>query len=283
MGPSPAVRLVALVLLSVVLMVADHRHHHLQTARNLVALALYPVQYVVDLPSRLFHWASEQVISHDELIRDNRALRQEQLLLRAELLKLTALEQENARLRELLESSSKQREHMVIAEILAVDLDPFRQRLVLNKGSLHGVYPGQPVINANGVLGQIVEVHHFTSVAMLISDPSHALPVQVDRTGLRTIAVGRGHHNLLELRFIPTNEDVQEGDLISTTGLGGSFPGDYPVAEITLVERTPGESFARIEARPLARIDRSREVLLVWSSDDVRRGQELAPTAQGRP
>ncbi len=256
-------RLALLALFSIGLMWADHRHQHLQEFRSAVAMLVYPVQAGVNLPVQAGAWVLEQLRSHQTLVEDNRRLREEQLHLNALMLRFEALEEENARLRELLDTSVRLRDPLMAAEIMAVDLDPFRQQLVINRGRVHGAYPGQPLINAQGVVGQVLESHPLHSIVLLISDPSHALPVLVNRTGLRTLAVGTGNPQLLELRYIPPAEDLEPGDIISTSGLGGRFPADYPVAQVTRVERIPGESFARVEARPLARLDRSREVLLL--------------------
>lgn len=263
LGPSPFARLAVLGFLSMALMTVDHRLPHLQEARATLALVMYPIQYAVDLPIRAGIWLTEQFALRQLLIQENQRLRKEHTHLHALLLQFEALEQENARLRELLDTSQRLRTEVLIAELLAVDLDPFRQQLVLNKGRLHQVYEGQPLINAQGVVGQVLEVNALHSIAVLISDPSHALPVLVNRTGLRALAVGTGHPQRLELRYIPPSEDIEVGDTISTSGLGGRFPADYPVARITRVERVPGEAFAMIEARPFALLDRSREVLLI--------------------
>lgn len=252
-----------MALLSIGLMWADHRHQHLENLRSALALVVYPVQVGVNLPVQAGGWLMEQFNSHQDLIAENRRLREEQLHLSALMLRFEALEEENTRLRQLLDTSTRLRDPLMIAEIMAVDLDPFRQQILINRGRMHGAYPGQPLINSQGVVGQVLESHPLHSVVLLISDPSHALPVLVNRTGLRTLAVGTGNPQLLELRYIPPAEDLEPGDIISTSGLGGRFPADYPVAEITRVERIPGEAFARVEARPLARLDRSREVLLL--------------------
>ncbi|MBK1691962.1 rod shape-determining protein MreC [Ectothiorhodospira mobilis] len=272
LGPSPALRLVLCAALSLVLMTLDHRHQHLQELRSALATLVYPVQYAADLPVRIGRWTSEQFATHRTLISRNARLQAENLRLQGRMLRFEALQAENARLRTLLDTSSRVREEVVIAELLSVDLDPFRQQVVLDKGRVHDVYPGQPLINAQGVVGQVLEVHPMHSIALLISDPSHALPVRIQRTGLRTLAMGTGNPKRLELRFIPPSEDVRVGDMVRTSGLGERFPADYPVAEVVHVERPEGAEFAVVQARPLARLDRTREVLLLWS-----RRQEQAP------
>lgn len=251
-------------------MTIDHRFTHLDTARSVLSMAVYPLQTLVDLPSRAYQWASETLVTRNALMRENEKLREEQLLLRARLQKLAALESEIVRLRELLKSSSHlRREKVLIAELLAVDLDPYRQRIVINKGSTDGVYAGQPLLDAHGVMGQVTEVNPISATGILISDPSHALPVEINRNGLRMLAFGTGNPQVLSLRYVAANADVKVGDIVSSSGLGGHYPPDYPVARITRVEYPRGDPFALIEARPLAYLDRSREVLLVWSEPQL--------------
>ena len=177
--------------------------------------------------------------------------------------KLTTLEAENRRLRSLLESAVNAPERMLIAELLAVDFDPYRHHILLNRGRQHGINIGQPVIDQQGVIGQIVRADPLTSTVILITDPNHALPIQIDRTGARTLALGTGQFQELELRHIPNNGDVRVGDLLVTSGLGGRFPRGYPVGVVTKVEFDPGSPFAHIVARPAAQLDRIREVMLL--------------------
>ena len=256
--------MILLGALSLSIMTLDHRFDHLRLVREQISLLIYPLRIVVDVPARLGTWGATAISSHRTLLKENQQLRDERTLMQAQLQKMVALETENARLRDLLGSSSKVENSVLVAELLAVDLDPYRQQVVINKGANNAVYAGQPVIDASGVMGQIIHAGTFTSTALLISDPSHALPVQVDRTGLRTIATGTGSPDRLELRFIPTTADIEVNDVVFTSGLGGRFPPNYPVAVVSSVERPRGQAFARVFATPTARIDRSREVLLVW-------------------
>lgn len=247
------------------MMTLDHRFHQLQTLRQGLSLLIAPLQYLVDLPLRMLQETGETLTTREHLLKENRRLHTENLLLHARLQKLEALERENTRLRGLIQAAGHVPDAVTIAEIMAVDLDTWRQQVVIDRGSRDGVFVGQPVLDANGVMGQVVSVSPLTATVLLITDPSHALPVQVNRNGLRTLVVGTGQPDRLEVRFVPTSADVRVGDVLSTSGLGGRFPPDYPVAEITRVAHPPGEAFARIEARPLAHIDRSREILLVLS------------------
>ena len=166
---------------------------------------------------------------------------------------------------------------MLVAEILAVDLDPYRQRFSINRGLGDGVYVGQALLDANGVVGQIVGVEAFTSEAVLISDADHAVPVSVNRNGLRTIAVGTGDSGRLSLPYLTNSADIGPGDLLVSSGLGGVFPSGYPVGRVLEVHRRPGQSFAEVIAEPAAELDRDREVLLVWTAEDIE--QNEAPTS----
>jgi len=268
-----------LVIASVVLMTLDHRQHHLESFRSALSVLIYPIQWLVDLPSNTTDWFQESLASRRSLQEENDRLKTEQLLLKAELQKYQSLQTENQRLRKLLDSSFKVGERVLIAELLSVDLDPYRHEILLNKGSRDGVYVGQPIVDASGVMGQITQVTPLTATAMLITDPSHAIPVQVDRNGLRSVAQGIGSIEWLSLPHIPNSADIHEGDLLVTSGLGGRFPPGYPVARVERLQRDPGEAFAKIFARPLAALDRSREVLLIWTGDSGQQTQPAAPPA----
>ena len=266
-GPSATLRMIILVIISLAVMTVDHRWKHLDAVRNTLSYLLYPVEYVVDLPIRLYYWGDETLSTQQDLLRENRQLRDMQLQSRVQLQKLDIIEKENGRLRELLSATPKTTEDHLIAEIIAVDVDPYRHFIVLNKGSNDGVYKGQPIIDAHGVMGQIVYVTAMTSTAMLITDVSHAIPVQIDRTGLRSVAFGTGQTDYLDLRHIPHNADIRVGDKLISSGLGERFPRNYPVAVITKIDRDTGETFIDVRAEPLAQLDTSREVLLVWAQN----------------
>ena len=277
-GAGPVLRILFFVVLSAALMVVDQRFNHLEQMRGLLAGAIAPLRYAVNLPAEFLGWSSDQVQSREELIRRVNELARRNRMLQARQLRFETLQSENRRLRALLDSSSERDDRVLVAELLSVDLDPFRQQVVVNQGSSDGVYRGQPVIDAYGVMGQIIHVGPMTATALLISDPNHALPVQINRTGLRTIAEGTGESDRLELLYIPNNADVRVGDEVLTSGLGGHFPANYPVATVVEVERRPGQPFARVVAEPRAQLDRSREVLLVWPDDPTQRAGTAAST-----
>lgn len=247
-------------------MTADHRAHHLQVLRGVLSTVVYPVQLAVNLPIQWGHWIAENVSSREKLISENERLRREMLVVGSRLEKYAALEAENRRLRGLLDSAKKVGERVLVAELLAVDMDPFSRRIELNKGTRDGVRPGQSLIDSYGVMGQVVQAGPFSSVALLITDPSHEVPVQVQRSGLRAVAVGTGSVNQLKLLHVPNNADVRVGDLLVTSGLGGRFPAGYPVGHVISVARDRGRPFATVMVEPSARLERNREVLLVWPS-----------------
>lgn len=245
-------------------MTADQRLHQFERLRGGLSAALYPLQYLVNLPSAGLQWLDESLASRTHLLDENATLKTENLHIKARLLRYEALQAENKRLKELLDSSVKLEGRILVAELLSVDLDPSKQQILINKGSQQKVYEGQPLLDATGIVGQILHVAPFSATAILITDPDHALPVQVNRNGLRTIAVGTGDLHRLNLPHVPNNADIKVGDLLVTSGLGGRFPADYPVGTVASVATNPGSPFAKVTAVPTAHLDRSREVLLVW-------------------
>ena len=273
-GPAALVRLVAVVGLSLVLMTVDHRAHGLQSVRAVIATVLYPLQYAVHLPIEAGTWIAESLASRRSLLSENARLREERLRIRARLEKFAELESENRRLRDLLHSSAKVGDRVLVAQLLAVDMNPFSRRVVLDKGASAGVAVGQSLIDSNGIMGQVTEVNPFSSNALLITDPGHALPVQVNRTGLRAVAVGDAARNALVLEHVPNNADVRVGDLVVTSGLGRRFPAGYPVGRVLEVARDRGQPFAGIRVQPSARLERNREVLLVWPQADSGSAKE---------
>jgi rod shape-determining protein MreC len=253
------------VVLSIGLIVVDQRQGHLDTLRSTLSVVVYPLHYLAGIPETFAEALQGRLAEEEELRRANRALQRDNLLLNARLQKLEALETENMRLRDLLGSSFKIGDRVLIAELLSVDLDPYRQQVLVNRGRASGVFVGQPVLDADAVMGQVTRVNPLTSTVLLITDAAHSLPVQVNRNGLRAVAAGTGLINRLELPHLPKNADVHVGDLLVTSGLGSHFPPGYPVARVSRVENEPGKPFATVFAEPTARLDRSREVLLVWT------------------
>ena len=254
------------IIASVALLATEHRSSRLDSLRAALSFFVDPLKYLVDLPTVLVDQATDSVSSYQTLKLENERLREEQLIHQTRLLKFAALEKENIRLRALLENSFKLGEQVLVAELLSINMAPYEHIVVVNKGTRFGVHPQQPVLDANGVVGQVFRALPFTSEIMLITDPNHAIPVQVNRNGLLTIAVGSGQLNRLVLPFLPSNADIRPGDLLITSGLGGTFPQGYPVAVVDEFTSQPNKAFATITATPKAMLDRNRELMIVWSN-----------------
>ncbi len=261
-------RLLVLSILSIILMTVDHRSDYLVKFKGFLTIFSYPVQYIASLPGEFLQLIDDSLTSQQSLLERNLRLQKENLLLKAQVQQFTALQSENMRLRSLLQSSRKLSDDMLIAETIAVAMDPYQRQIVVNKGISQGVYKGQPIVDAYGIMGQISEPGVLTSTAILITDPSHAIPVQVNRNGLRAVVYGMGIANQVAIPYLPNNSDIKVGDLLVSSGLGGRFPEGYPVARVTSVKRNLGQPFAEILAKPMAHMERSREVLLVLKHKD---------------
>ncbi|MGY3902417.1 rod shape-determining protein MreC [Aeromonas lusitana] len=284
-GPSLQLRLFLAVIISVAAIVADSRFGVFTHVRVYLSSLVSPLQYIANAPGTLLDTMSTQVQTRSSLIEQTKQQEQQLFTLRSRLLKLDQLEHENQRLRELLGSPVHKESRKMVAELLSVDSDPFSHQVLINKGALDGVYNGQPVINDQGVVGQVLHVGSTTSRVLLITDSSHGIPVRVLRNDLRAIASGSGELDKLELRNLPRNTDVQVGDLLVTSGLGGRFPEGYPVATVTRSDYVEGKPFAQIEAKPLVALDRLRYLLLLWTDKkpEVHDKDALAPAASAAP
>lgn len=256
------------VVASTLLLATEHQSPRLNPLRTALSFIVDPLKYLVDLPANLLNHTADSVSSYRTLKKENQKLREEQLVHQTRLLKFAALEQENIRLRALLENSFKLGEQVLIAELLSMTMASYEHIVVVNKGTRFGVHPQQPVLDANGVVGQVFRALPLTSEIMLITDPNHAIPVQINRNGLLTIAVGSGQINRLVLPFLPSNADIKPGDLLITSGLGGTFPQGYPVATVDAFTSQPNKAFATITATPTAQLDRNRELMIVWSNSN---------------
>jgi rod shape-determining protein MreC len=255
-------------VISIVMMAFDYRFEQMERLRGALSVAIYPLQYLVNVPEKIIEWASVELEARQTLLRENALLRQENLYLKTHSQKFAAVQSENKRLRELLDSAKDSGERVLMAEVVAMDAKESSHQVVLDKGSQDGVYLGQPIIDANGVMGQVVHVNPVSSTGLLVTDASHAIPVKVNRNGVRAIASGGGANDKLELMHVPVNADVKKGDLLVSSGLDGRFPAGYPVGEIVDVEHGSGEPYARISAKPSAEFSHPQEVLLVWPMRD---------------
>jgi rod shape-determining protein MreC len=263
-GPPLGLRLVFFASVSIVLMALDSRSSYLQTARLWMGTAFNPFYEVARAPLDWWSMLTDSFTDRQTIRSENQRLSRELRDARVMLLQFDALSEENRRLRAIRSASEGIAGRTLIAEIIKVSLDPFRYRVRINKGSEDGVFKGQPVLDAFGILGQVARVDRYGSEVILISDPEHATPVQVNRNAIRSIAVGTGDMRKLSLSFLTVEADIKVDDLLVSSGLDDIFPQGYPVARVSKVERDPAATFAIVEAKPLAQLDRAREVVLLW-------------------
>ncbi len=262
-GHSPLGFVLALIF-SMGLMFSDYRYQYLDSLRSGFSLIVFPLQYAVDYPVRVVGWVQSLVGAKKALIDENIQLRYQQTILEAELQKSLAIQKENSQLKELLLTSSQADMRTMAAQILAVDTSNARQIVVLNKGKRDGIYAGQPVLDAKGVMGQVVDVGPMTSTVLLISDSKSAVPVRNNRTGERAILVGTNSMEELSLINLPKTASIHPGDVLVTSGLGRRYPEGYPVGKVERVRSIPGEDFIKVTASPVALLNRNRLVLLIW-------------------
>jgi len=264
-GPAPLVRLTFFVSLALLLMVLDARFRYVESVRQVVAFAAYPIQRVAMAPVDLFHAVADYFGSTAALRSENSALKTKQLRDAQELLQLDALKAENNQLRRLLDARERLPRKSVFAEILYAERDPFSRKVVIDKGSKDGIHPGEPVIDDVGVIGQVTRVYLLMSEVTLLSDKDQAIPLQILRNGLRAVAFGGAEGGMLDLRFMAANADIRNGDVLVTSGIDGTYPPGLPVATVARIERDSAYAFARITLEPTAGTDRYRQVLVLSS------------------
>ncbi|EKO3409854.1 rod shape-determining protein MreC [Vibrio fluvialis] len=267
-GPSLQLRLFFAVVLSASLMLADSRLGAFSHVRFLLNSLVAPIQYAADLPRSMFDGFYENFNSRQQLMESNRALKRDVLTLKSDLILLDQYREENQRLRKLLGSSFVRDEKKVVTEVMAVDTSPYRHQVVIDKGRVDGVYEGQPVINEKGIVGQVTFVAAHNSRVLLLIDPNNAIPVQNIRNDIRVIASGNGQTDEIQLEHIATSTDIEVGDLLVTSGLGGVYPEGYPVAYVSEVDKDTRREFASIKAKPVVDFDRLRYLLLIWPNED---------------
>jgi rod shape-determining protein MreC len=273
-------RCVLYSLLALALIIVDKRYDHLGKIRRMLSVVAYPVQVAVASPFEGWHWFRDSVTTRDALRADKSKLEAELRIAQFRLQRYEALEAETQRLRALRDNTASVTDRFLIGEVMNVDLDAFRERVLVDKGAGDGIYVGQAVLDSGGVFGQVARVGQLTSEVILVSDAAHAIPVQINRNGLRTVAVGTGDTSRLKLPYLPTSADVVAGDLLVTSGLGGGFPAGYPVGTIAEVKRDPAQSLADVDVKPAAALDRSRELLFVWLKPQAA---ELLPPVKPAP
>jgi len=267
-GTSPGFRFTLYAILAVVLMFVDQRRGWLAEVRYLLSGAAYPLQLAVSSPTEAWRWLEATFATRASLEAENARLEREERTLAMRSQRFEALARENGELRGLREALPDVADHWMVAEVVEVELDSSRRRVLIDRGARNGVFKNQVVMDSHGLLGQTMHVGPWSAEVILITDPEHAVPVEIERTGVRTIAVGTGENQALALPYLPANADVKPGDLLLTSGLGGVFPQGYPVARITDVRRDAVQPSALVRARPLAELDRMHEVMLVWFKGD---------------
>jgi rod shape-determining protein MreC len=282
-GPSPLTRLTFFGLLSLALLFTDTRYRYLENVRQAVAAALYPLQRIVQWPGEAAGYAATYLVAQRGLADDNATLKQELLAEAPAMQGYQVLQQENARLRALLEVGQRFHGATTAAEVLYTGRDPFTQKLFVDKGESAGVQPGQAVIDEVGVIGQVTRVFPFMAEVTLVTDKDYAVPVRVERSGVRSVLYGAGTGRQPELRFLSPNSEIQAGDRLVTSGIDGTYPAGLAVAQVVSVERETGQIFARVICKPLAGVDKSPHVLILGQAAALpRRPEEAADTAPPR-
>lgn len=262
-GPSPFARLAFFGLLSIVLLFADTRYRYLESVRQAVAIVLYPLQRAVQMPGEALAYVATYFSSQRALAEDNAALKRQLVAEASAVQGYPLLQQENARLAGLLDLRSRYGAAATAVEVLYTSRDPFAQKVFVDKGVDAGILPGQAVIDADGVVGQVTRVYPMMAEVTLLTDKDHAVPVRVVRSGVRSVLFGSGAGRLPELRFSAPNADIEIGDVLVTSGIDGTYPPGLAVAKVVTLERDTGQVFARIAARPIAGADRSRHLLVL--------------------
>jgi rod shape-determining protein MreC len=279
-GPSLPNRLALTLLLSVALILFDHKFDGFGTTRVYLNSLVSPLQYLANLPGQLLNASASRFVSHERLFNDNAKLTHDAVVMNGQLQRLTFLQQENDRLRSLLNSPVQDNTSKIVAELMAVDNNPYSHQIVINKGAINGVFEGQPVLDAKGIVGQIMQVSSTNSRVLLIADVTHAIPVRVARNNVRLIASGSGSLDELLIQHVAHSSDLKIGDILLSSGLGNIFPEGYPVATITSIIRDESRPFPQVRAKPIAQLDRLKYLLLLWSertSEDKQTVKKLIP------
>jgi len=281
-GPSPVARLVFFCVLSILLLFVDSRFQYLESTRKVLAVMIYPFQRLTALPGEALGSVAVYFETQERLLEENAQLRQQHDADAAQLSQLQAILAENAQLRVLMDLKGRVDYQMQMAEIVYVERDIFKRKLLVNKGSQANVMPGQVVVDDFGVVGQVTRTYPWLSEVTLVTDKDHSVPIQNQRSGLRAVVFGSGDINEMALRYMPVSADIVEGDVLVTSGIDGTYPPNLPVAKVTRVERDPAYPFARITCEPLAGVDRHRALMIVSGLPELPERPEAAvePTAE---
>ena len=279
-GPSLPNRLALTLLLSIALILFDHKLDGFGTTRVYLNSFVSPLQYLANLPSQLLNASTSRFVSHERLFSENAKLINDALLMNGQLQRLTFLKEENDRLRSLLNSPVQDNTHKLVAELMAVDNNPYSHQIVINKGAINGVFEAQPVLDDKGIVGQIMQVSSTNSRVLLIADVTHAIPVRIARNNVRLVVTGSGSLNELLIQHVAHSSDLQIGDVLLSSGLGNVFPEGYPVATITSIIRDESRPFSQVRAKPVAQLDRLKYLLLLWSERTLNQDPEAEITVR---
>lgn len=268
-GPSLFTRLIIVLVLSVGAMLVDSKIENISSVRTYLTSLVSPLQYIADAPGNLLDWSASRFTSRQSLLEENEQLISEITLMNEKLQRFNVLQQENTNLRKLLDAPVREDMHRMIAELMAVDNNPYSHQIVINKGTIHDVFEGQSVLDDNGIVGQVIEVGTTNSRVLLISDITHAIPVRIGRNNVRVVASGNGSLNELTLEHVAHSSDMQVGDVLVSSGLGKVFPEGYPVGTIRTIVRDESKPFASVTAEPTAKLDRLKYLLLLWPASSA--------------
>jgi rod shape-determining protein MreC len=279
-GPSLPNRLALALLLSIALILFDHKLDGFGTTRVYLSSFVSPLQYLANLPSQLLNASTSRFVSHGRLFSENAKLINDALLMNGQLQRLTFLKEENDRLRSLLNSPVQDNTRKLVAELMAVDNNPYSHQIVINKGAINGVFEAQPVLDDKGIVGQIMQVSSTNSRVLLIADVTHAIPVRIARNNVRLVVTGSGSLNELLIQHVAHSSDLQIGDVLLSSGLGNVFPEGYPVATITSIIRDESRPFSQVRAKPVAQLDRLKYLLLLWSERTLNQDFKVGITVK---
>jgi rod shape-determining protein MreC len=279
-GPSLPNRLALALLLSIALILFDHKLGGFGTTRVYLNSFVSPLQYLANLPSQLLNASTSRFVSHERLFSENAKLINDALLMNGQLQRLTFLKEENDRLRSLLNSPVQDNTRKLVAELMAVDNNPYSHQIVINKGAINGVFEAQPVLDDKGIVGQIMQVSSTNSRVLLIADVTHAIPVRIARNNVRLVVTGSGSLNELLIQHVAHSSDLQIGDVLLSSGLGNVFPEGYPVATITSIIRDESRPFSQVRAKPVAQLDRLKYLLLLWSERTLNQDFKVGITVK---
>lgn len=266
-GPSLFTRFCIVMVLSVTAMIVDTKVSSISQVRTYLTSLVSPLQYIADLPGELLDWSATNLTTRQTMLDENERLISKMILMNEKLQRFIVLEEENKHLRRLLDAPAREDAHRVIAELMAVDNNPYSHQIVINKGAIHDVYEGQSVLDDTGIVGQIVEVGTTNSRVILISDITHAIPVRISRNNVRLVVSGNGELGSLSLEHVAHSADIEIGDVLVSSGLGNVFPEGYPVGTIDSIVKDESKPFATVTAKPSAQLDRIKYLLLLWPAD----------------